>query len=330
MKGRTMSVFLLLLALVCLLTAPSAATEYHFLTVDVPFANTSNTVVTGLNDQGVSVGTYAQAGGLLNGFVLPRPRGLVTVPLPLLQPAAITNTTIIVGTTGAPRQGFVLNDGTYLPFRVEEPPFVPLQGGILALLTEPLAANDAGLTVGDFRSGRDPDQFKGFVFDPQTFTFEIVTIPGLTSIRLSAINNLDQLAAVGFDDAGQTRSALGDRATQVFTAFVVPDLDDPLIEIAGLTDDGVVAVNVGSVGVVVHDGMAQVITFPGAVATDLQGIRNDLTVYGAYQDADRVTHGFIAVPDGTRIVPRMRSAGLGRAFTRADCYPGCKRLVCRQ
>jgi hypothetical protein len=101
------------------------------------------------------------------------------------------------------------------------------------------------------------------------------------------------------------------------------------LALGSITDTGVVAVNVGSVGVVVQDGMAQVITFPGAVATDLQGIRNDLTVYGAYQDAAGVTHGFIAVPDGTRLVPRMRSAGLGRAFTAADCYPGCKRLVCR-
>jgi hypothetical protein len=108
----------------------------------------------------------------------------------------------------------------------------------------------------------------------------------------------------------------------------VPDLDDPVIEIAGLTDDGVVAVNVGSVGVVVQDGQVQVIEFPGAVVTSLQGIRNDLTVYGAYIDNTGV-HGFLAVPDGTRIVPRLRSAGLSRPFTAADCYPGCKRLVCR-
>jgi hypothetical protein len=320
---------LVVLALLLVSLAPSDATEYQFLTIDVPFANTSNTVVTGLNDQGVSVGTYAQAGGLLNGFVLPRPRGRVTVPLPLLQPAAITNTNIIVGTTGFPRQGFVLTDGTYLPFRVEEPPFDPLQGGVLALLTEPLAANDAGLTVGDFRSGRAPDQFKGFVFDPRTFTFEIVTVPGLSSVRLSAINNLDQLAAVGFDAAGQTRSALGDRVTQAFTPFTVPGLDDPIIEIVGLTDTGGVAVNVGSVGVVVEGGMAQVIAVPGAVATDLEGIRNDLTVYGAYQDEAGVWHGFIAVPDGTRLSPRLRSAGLSRPFTQTDCYPGCKRLICR-
>jgi hypothetical protein len=108
----------------------------------------------------------------------------------------------------------------------------------------------------------------------------------------------------------------------------VPDLDDPVIEIAGLTDDGVVAVNVGSVGVVVQDGQVQVIEFPGAVVTSLQGIRNDLTVYGAYIDGTGV-HGFLAIPDGTRIVPRIHSAGLHRPFTAADCYPGCKRLVCR-
>ena len=319
---------LLALVVCLLLPALSSATEYQFRTVDVPFATTRNTSVTGLNDQGVSVGTYVQAGGTTNGFRLQRPRSRFEV-LPQLAPQVITNTEVIAGHNGSvsPRQGFVLIDGTFLEVRPGEPSGDRF-GPFPAVLTEALDANDAGLVVGDFLSSVT-QEFKGFVFDPRTFQSLVITIPGITGVRLSAINNLDELAAVGFDAANRTVSLLGDRVSQVFAPFTVPDLDDPVVEIAGLTDTGAVAVNVGSVGVVVQDGVAQVIEVPGAVVTDLQGIRPDLTVYGAYIDETGAVHGFIATPEGTRLTPRMHSAGLHRPFTATDCYPGCKRLVCR-
>jgi len=314
---------MLLLALMFLLVPPSQATEYHFRTVEVSFANTHDSIVTGLNDTGVSVGRYFQVGQLINGFRLQRPRGRFE-PLPRLEPVAITNTDIIIGRVGTPERGFFLQDGTFTTWQVREPspdyPFFTLAS------TTPVASNDRSITVGEYFSILD-SQVHNFLYDPSTGEFVLFAFPGTPRAFLTGINNADQFTAVAFDPVLPPRSFLGDRTRQDLTPANLPDFPDG--ELIGLTDDGILAGNVGSVGFLVKDGVGQVIEVPGALSTDLQGIRNDLTVYGAYQSADFRSHGFIATPDGTRIVPRPDSAARLRPFTLADCGPGSKRLVCR-
>jgi probable HAF family extracellular repeat protein len=308
------------LSLVLALLVPEVAgAAYTFHTIDVPFAGTSDTVVTGLTAQGASVGAYLDAGGRDQGFRRTR-RGRV-LPLLNVTPQAINAQGVIVGWFVSPTglQGFVLRDGTFTALSVP-----PVVGPARTLLTEALAINDAGLVVGDYRSGADR-QFHGFLYDSVARTFTTVDVPGATLTALTGVNNRGQLVG-GFVDAGGQRHAFRQDGTAV-TVVTVPEL--PEVDLVGLTDAGVLAGNAGSVGFVLQDGVVEVVAVPEGQLTELSGVREDGAVYGRFIDAAGTHHGFLALPTGQALVGQPEARPHVRAFTVAECLPGSKRLVCR-
>jgi hypothetical protein len=151
MRNRILGVTI---SILCLCTSLGSATDFVFRTVDVPFPDTTNTTVTGLNRSGDAVGAYLDAGGQDQGFLR---QGRAWQTLLNVMPEGLNRSGAVTGLwLQTHLQGCVFQDGTFRPLNV---PFRP--GGPVTLFTEALAINDAGVTVGDFRTEDGP--FHGFI-----------------------------------------------------------------------------------------------------------------------------------------------------------------------
>jgi hypothetical protein len=342
LRVRVVGVCLVLMAAVCLIPRAGHATNFTFIPVDVAYPNASNTTVTGLTRAGTAVGLYLDGGGSDQGFVLPfarrqseqldRIRVLLNV-----NPQAINRDDIVVGSYRAPDhiQGFLYQNGTFMPFNAR-----PERDGFTqALSTDIIGINDAGTVVGFYRSAIDR-AFHGFLYKPSTAEFVPFDWPGSMFTALQGISN-DGRTLVGFYiDANDHSHALRIDDGQVGEA-VLPGLTDP--SLVGVTDSGIVAGTTGGpdpgVGFTVLNGIIQVISVPGSTATELFGIRNDGSVYGAYTDAAGVVHGFlglsdrtppVATPPGTTDQVAAVAPGTGHhAQAGAVCMPGSRRWACR-
>ena len=291
--------------------------NYDYVTFDVHYPDTSNTVVTGLNDYGVLVGIYTDAGGSTQGF---KGHRHATSVLLNVVPQAISPHGLIVGWFDTPERGFLFAQGTFTSLALD-PPDSP---GSPALLTEILGVSLDGILVGDYRSAAD-QQFHGFRYDPQSRTLTTLDFPGATATSVFDLN-ASGVAVGTFQDAQHDLHAFR-LDGGVFTEVSVPGYVHP--EFVGITDNDVVAGNAPEVGVgfVLDQGQVTVIQVPGSTLTELAGIRGDGTVYGRYIDAAGVGHGFLATPNGAS---RHRlQHHLAPAATMASCDVGSKRWACR-
>src|SRR5262249_57415 len=143
------------------------------------------------------------------------------------------------------------------------------------LLTEALGLNDAGVIVGDYRSGVDRN-YHGFRYDPVTQRYDTIDWPGATTTSLTGINNPGQMVGFFLDVQNRFHGSVVDGTQR--TEVHVPGIAQP--ELCGITDDGTLAGNGDKAGFVLHNGVVQVIEVSGATLTELLGIRHDGTVYG--------------------------------------------------
>ena len=305
-----------------LLMALSYATDYTFTTIDVPYPGASNTIITGLNDRDALVGLYLDAGGRDQGFLR---HGRATQVLLNVTPQAINKLGTIIGWfVSGHLQGFVFQNGTFTPLNV--PPARPLDDPP-TLLTEAISVNDAGVIVGDYRSGVDRN-FHGFRYDPVTKQYTTLDWPGATSTSLTAINNKGQIVGFYFDAQSHFHGILVDGAQ--ITEVQVPGIAQP--EFCGLTNDGTIAGNDAEeqAGFVLKSDVVQVIEVPGSTLTELSGIRHDGVLYGRYIDAGGVNHGFVATPNGAPLVHHLGQGRRNRSLVAMDCPAGSKRWACRR
>jgi hypothetical protein len=315
------------MALFIALTSVSHA-EYRYRQFDVPFTGAFATNITGLDSQGTLVGLYQDAQGRVHGFLL-RPRQTIA-PLFNLTPLGLTDSGFIVGNYVTPNRellGFVAQDGTFFSLRV--PPPNPWEDPF-TLYTEAMGVNEAGIVVGDYRSGIDREFFGGFLYDPATGRYTTVAFPGAHTTALLGINNLGQ--AVGFYYVGNfvPHGLYFDGET--LSALTIPGIDEP--QPVGITDDGTIVGNGETTAWVFKDGVVEEIAYPGASFTDVTGIRNDGVVYGFFvtdvTDASTM-HGFLAWPDGKPGKGQVKRQT--RQAQQVDlallCGPGSKRWACR-
>ena len=179
--------------------------------------------------------------------------------------------------------------------------------------------------MGDFRSGVD-GKFRGFLWDPATGEYTTIEGPDAESTTALDISPTGRVLVRAFATGG-ARYYFWEAGT--FTEIVISDLADLAdVDLVAFTDSGLFAGNAGEAGFVFDGETVQVIEVPGATLTNLFGLREDGTVYGSFIDANGEHHGFIAIPDGQRLVPR-RSARMHAPFQQSDCWPGSKHRLCR-
>ena len=325
----SMCLAMILLALP-LLAGADTHREPHMVTyktVTVPFADVGGTSITGRLRSG-PVGLYLDANQQLHSFVHATHGPVQGLPFLNVQDASIAG---LVGSFHAPGvgddqdtgiRGFLLTEGTAHVLQV------PRVGrGARTVLTEAVAVNDAGVVVGSFqREGEDGAH--GWHYNHATRAYTVIDTPGATGTLLLGISPAG-LVLVRAVVGGVVQHLIWDHG--VFTTVpAIPDL--PGVELVGRTDTGVLAGNVGQVGVVWDGQRLTEIDVPDAVSTDVNGIdAGGRVVWGSYRDPAGVDHGFVATlgAGGTRQRgSQQRSEKMHAAFTVEDCGPGSKRQVC--
>ena len=286
--------------LVLVLTLATVAGAYTFETVDVPFPDTSNTVITGLNATDDLVGAYVTAWGESHGFVWSR-EGCV-VPLLDMTPRGITANGLVVGFFQPPGTGgtvgFLYQDGTRQTLRVPRAgPGLPLP-----LATEALGVNDAGVAVGTVRLP-GTEGTHGWRFDPGTQRFTLLQAPGAQTTHVTAIDNQDRIVGTLRAQDGTLHAFRWEHG--VFTSVAIPGLDRVEIQVVGHTDSGIFAGNANDKGFLFDGTAIEVVAVPGARVTQLFGIRQDGAVFGRFIDAQDVSHGFVARPEAPEREPRQ-------------------------
>ena len=307
-----------------------------YRTIDVPFADSGFTIVTG-KDQDRLIGVYTDALNNQHGFVRLGPKRWEMLPFLTVQDvsaAGLTGWRITPGAApdgGAITASYLIHDGTFERIQV---PRVGGPGVPANTLTEAISVNDAGLVVGDFRRRAD-GKFLGFTYDSATQTYTTLDAPGTPSLGdpLSTaalwISPAGRILVRGVYAGGVIQHYLWD--TGVFTPLDIPGF--PNANIVARTDAGIVAGNIGTTGFVWDGHDLQVIEFPDApgadvVLTELFGMHEDRAVYGRYVLlADGSQHGFIARLQGKHLVAR-RSKRMEAPFTEADCVACSKHPLC--
>ena len=311
---------IVLVTIVALVAPPSAAglaapagaapgctpVDLQYVTVDVPGAEV--TQVRDLNAAGKVVGrsgTLASPSGSdpMAGFVYDRTTEVFTpVVAPGVHstyPESINDAGTVAGFAGRfnqsggvlePTKGFLWRPGPNGP------------------KVEAVAYPGLGTTFG-FKHN-DSDTVVGYALDgaaqPHSFTatagdFEDIVVDGATATYATAIDDTGRIAGgAGFTDGG--RSFI--RVDGVDT-FPTVDCGSLSINDLNAVGDyaGVVTEPNGAVhGIVVSDGSAQLVDFPGASDTRVFGLDETGQVAGTYQlPGDPHVHGFVAVHQATPV-----------------------------
>jgi hypothetical protein len=167
----------------------------------MPFGATSS-VALGVNDEGVVVGQYAEDSTHMPGFV--DAGGKFTKVSPTAKSTAtnvqgINNHGLAVGfysDDGSTQQhGFTFDTNTMQTVLIADPRTARTTSGGLAL-TQFLAINDSGLTVGYYQT-KDGSQY-GFLYDLSSKAYTYVDDPGAMPVKGVQITQI-----TGVDDAGQ-------------------------------------------------------------------------------------------------------------------------------
>ena len=284
-------IVLVLTGLLALATLAEAAGPYHYQTVDAPCPGCTHTMVTDLTVEGDILGIYTDAALHTHGFVWTHQGDLTT--LLLVEPQAVNSAGAIAGwfKSFGQRVGFVFHDGT---LRRIDGIGIPGHDYATDLTVQDL--NDTGQVVGTFRSPVDR-QDHGFLYDLATNAYTVIDVPGGFMTGLRRIDTQGRILGITHDFHGTSR---GFRWVQGVITF--PEIPErPGAVLTAWTASGLLAGNWGGQGFVFDGTRLEVLAVPNAQSTTLQGLREDGTAYGQYRDATGGTHGFLALPAGTRL-----------------------------
>jgi hypothetical protein len=237
------------------LTPPYAAGNYHMES----FPGSAQTVVSGLNDTGVTVGFFSKTNKVnsrMNTYV-----------------------------------GFYLKNGKY--HRVAFPGSASAGGRF----DELLAVNNFGKAVGDYTD--DLGLSHGYRYNVDTHKFSRINVPGASSVTATGINNGGAIVGYYTNSNGKVVSFLLRPNGQLFTfARAHTDMTQAFgINKAGEVV-GALTIGNSTYGFTYHVGGAfRIVTDPnGKGSTVINGVNNDGDLVGFYTDIDGNTNGMLAIP----------------------------------
>lgn len=317
--------------------APLAEAQYTYKeetvayqTIDVPFAGARLTVVTGKDGPDLG-GVYLDANDHLHTWTRDGRGRFTAVPLLELSDLSAAGQ---VGSYTDPfarsdadtgRRGYLWVDGTLTTLQVPREPGIPPRPR--SILTEAAAISDTGLIGGTFRR-EGTDTFHVFLYDAHTNTYSFLNPPEAVTAQLLSLSPTSKALLRATGAEGQRHQYVWDAGT--FTELNIPDLPDA--ELVGRTDSGILAGNLGSVGVVWDGTRLHEIEAPGSVFTDINNITADgKAVYGSFRDEAGGVHGFVAtLGRGKARHQAQRTTKMATVVRAEDCGPGSKRAVCQE
>lgn len=275
----------------------AVAMPYNVVTVDVPGA--FDTDPGGINNAGVIAGLYdtARVSGQFHGFVGPL-GGFTSFDVPgatgtfgtslnnVGQVAGFYATPPVGQEQGQENHGFVSTASGFVTIDGAPPP-VPLAPPF----TRMLGVNDAGTVVGFSSAGNE----HGVIWNNGTVTS--FDVPGSTSTRLTAINNLGQIAGFYLDAASAIHGFV-DTGGSIATIDRPPGSTSLIIR--GINDQGDLIgsyfLNGTDHEFVEHDGLFTDFSIAAAVLS-LNGINDQGDLVGVFSDGvGGQEHGFLATP----------------------------------
>ena len=239
------------------LSAPYAQGDFG----NQDFPGGRQTQVTGLNDDGISVGFFSTQNGAA--------------------PADDNNF------------GFWRRDGRY--HKVD----FPARGNSKPPVNQLLGVNDAGTAVGFYNDAAGNSH--GYSYNIGTRRFKLITVPGATSLTAAGINSRGTVAGFLTNAKGTVEAFLKLHGGRVVTiavpgasmtqAFGVNDAD----EVVGAYTTGT-GNNAVSHGFTWRNGHFMAVNYPKASSTALNGVNDEGDVVGFYTDATGNTDGFAGLP----------------------------------
>lgn len=300
MKARNLFIQILavLIALPLVGTVAPAATIELLETFDYPGTG-NQTLPQKINDHGVVVGVFIDAGGVARGFFRSR-HGRFSSPF--VEPNDTGNLTQGRGINNA-RQicGEYLNgsDGTFHGYFRAHAMFNEFDITD-ALDTIPLGLNNAGDFVGSaiFSDGTQDG------FESLSGTITTFVVPDATATLAYQINASDEVAGYYLDAAAVTHGYLRDSDGTLTFPIDPPDSVGTIL--FGNNDSNWVVGRYADSAGVTHGLFFMTpdefvtFDFPGSTFTSLNGINQDGFICGRYLDAAGIAHGFLAIvnPDG--------------------------------
>lgn len=310
------------LGLLAIATASQAQGSYDYETIDYP--GTANTSVFGVNDRGQAAGNGSDA--LSFPFVYDTKKGVFT---DVASVAGFDETSVLGISDSGTLVGSVVSDDTL----IESGVIIDKKGSATVIdhpeaisITQFRGINNKGLVTG-LRDADSPigTVLQGIIYDPKADAFTDI-VPSLATIAQGISANGHVVGSAVFlpgdPDFEDPCPGLGDPAafTKRYGWLRTPDgavtyfsVNGLRTSARGITDSGSVAgwvlddpVTLAARGFVTElDGsQCQAITiadedllaFPDAPTTFVQGIKNSGEVVGSYTDGDGFSHGYIARP----------------------------------
>jgi probable HAF family extracellular repeat protein len=277
-----------------------------FTQIDVPGA--MFTAAFGINDRGQIVGVFADAGGVVHGFLLDN-GNFTQIDVPQINfPGAPGTQAFGIRERGQIVGGFPDARGALHGFLSDQGLFTQIDfpGATETLLT---GINNRGKIVGAYS---DRDQIvarfndlnnaagnHGFLSDDGAFT--PIDVPGASGTVAFGINDRSQIVGSFVDDRRAVHGFLLDDG--VFTQIDFPDATFTTAN--GITKRGQIVGTFFDAGDVAHgylldDGVFITIDAPGATTTEAVGINNRGQIVGTFIDAAGVAHGFVAECDAKK------------------------------
>ncbi len=239
------------------LNAPYAQRDFG----NQDFPGGMQTQVTGLNDNGISVGFFSTQNGAT--------------------PADDNNF------------GFWRRDGRY--YKVD----FPTRNNSKPPVNQLLGVNDAGTAVGFYNDAAGNSH--GYSYNIWSRHFKKITVPGATSLTAAGINNQGAVAGFLTNAKGTVEAFLKLHSGRVVTiampgasmtqAFGVNDAG----EVVGAYTTGS-GNNAVTHGFTWWNGKLTTVDYPKASSTALNGVNDEGDVVGFYTDAAGNTDGFAALP----------------------------------
>ena len=272
--------------------------SYSVTPFDAPFPDAYNTILSGVNNRGLVVGTYRDASARTRGFMYVDGR---FHPIDVAAafdtaPHAVNDRGDIVGTyhneaSWTSAHGFIYRGGVFQTLDFPGAPYTELMG-----------INNRGDVVG-FIWGLGDGLFYAFIYADNTFT--PLAAPGARLTAARGINDRGEIVGWYQDYGLRPNGFIYSHGK--FTMLGVPGAWGTVPgginnhgHVAGLfyTDEpppANVSIHFGHAFVYV-DGVFTRLDGPDASYTEAQGINDTGTAVGQYFDSDGGRHGFVAVP----------------------------------
>jgi probable HAF family extracellular repeat protein len=283
MKNRQFTFCVLALMLVFTVAALASGTpplKFKFSKASVPGA--TQTAPGGINNAGMSVGSYVDSSGVGHGYILSGTK-VTTLDDPNAQSGTTAASNIqysgteVVGT-------YTNSAGVSVGFLYKGGKFTDISGPTGNLGVSPSAINDKGDIVGFFIDSSKVQH--GFLLKGGKYT--TLDVSGATATGANGVNNKDAIVVYWVDTSGDLHSALTTNNGKSYKDISVPKTGALGSEPLDLNNKGDVCYAWYDSsklfhGALLHGGKYYKFDYPKAVQTYGGGLNDKSTVVGGYQ-----------------------------------------------